>query len=248
MLKVPWDLSKVPGFPYIRYYIKNIQMYKGIEKFLSGAKVNVKSRNWLVVVLLLFLLSNNVHLYEVYNLITGHSGFHVVLILIVLDLSILTFAAYGKRFAAFLFSAVVFATTVTYFFHGPSIRDNPVDHWGFAIIGVLLSLVYATGVYVFTEIFVQKDDEDRLVKRDAMLKAKKEEEQRIEDERKFKVAQGVRKDLRAKIKVLNKDILERENKIKFTPKDKRKTFQDIIDTKKRELHDLEVKLENNKTK
>ena len=219
-------------------------MYRDIKGILSNLRINVKSRNWLVVVLLLFLLSNNVHLYEVYNLITGHSGFHVVLILVVLDLSILTFAAYGKRFAAFLFSAVVFATTVTYFFHGPSIKDNPVDHWGFAIIGVLLSLVYATGVYVFTEIFVQKDDDERLAKRDEILKAKKEEEARIKADKQFKIDQATRKDLRAKIKVINNDILERENKIKFTPKDKRKTFQDVIDSKRKELKSLEDKLDS----
>lgn len=218
-------------------------MYRDIKGILSNLRINVKSRNWLVVVLLLFLLANNVHLYEVYNLITGHSGFHVVLILIVLDLSILTFAAYGKRFAAFMFSAVVFATTVTYFFHGPSIKDNPFDHWGFAIIGVLFSLVFATGVYVFTEIFVQKDDEDRLAKRDAMLKIKKEEEAKAEAEKKFKIDQAARKDLRAKIRVINDDISEREKKIKFTPKDKRKSFQDIIDSKRKELRSLEDKLE-----
>ena len=222
-------------------------MIKDIKNFLGD--LSVRSRNWLIAILGLFLLSNNVHLYEVYNIITGHSGLHVVLILIVLDLSVLTFAAHGKKFAAFLFSAVIFSTTLAYFFSGPTIKDNPMEHWGFATIGVLLSLVYATGVYVFTEIFVQKDEAERLEKRDAAIKERKDRERLVELNKAKEVSKELRRDLRAKIKVLGKDILERESKLKFTPKNKRESFLSLITEKKSELSDLESRLEeeNNKS-
>jgi hypothetical protein len=219
-------------------------MIDKLKSLLTNLNPDVKSRTWLVWILLLLLLANNVHLYEVYSSITGHSGLHVVLILVVLDLSVLTFAAHGKRFSAFLFSAVVFAATISYFFHGPMIKDDPFNNWGFSIIGVLLSLIYACAVYQFTEIFVKKDDDEKLEKRDAIIRERKAKENSIKEVEVKVASEKEKRSLKIELRKVKKDISEREEKLKYTAVSKRAPYQVLIDDQKKVRDSLIDKIES----